>query len=523
MEAFSLIWSAHDLRSSFSDFAFVTDLKLPSLIRIGAHRRPGEAETPLSEFFTVDPHTISRRSHLFEELLHTPGLYQTLRGCFEKVTDIRDLQLAKIGKDTPEESLYSIQEIELYIEVIDCFAELFAGQTVCSDALCEFRDSVLTISQSAGYLHLKEQVANESHTVHNIRSVTLGINLNSQLIPTEAGIVQVNDQPYKSGSVLHKLLRLDFKDDEFTCISPLQPSTKGMTPAESGALMATLNSSLWKLISESVSSWGSVIRSYVLDGVSWLIALLPEIDFIVACTDYLFRLQNLHLPLCVADLTEEDHVSGLYDPLLALAGTTAQIQNDLTFDSDGRIYILTGPNQGGKSIYTEAVGIAYAMLHLGLPIPANSAQMAQISGFFTHFAHRQSDRTAHGRFATECARISEISHSLSDNSLFLFDEALSSTNGGEAVYIAEEVLSAYAAIGAKGIFTTHLHQLCDLIEQMNSTDGSKSHLCNLTAQVDPNSHERKYLITKGAVSGQSYAMDIARRYRITKEDILNRH
>lgn len=523
MESFSLIWSAEDLRHSFSDFSFVSDLKLPSLIRISANRRPGDLETPLSHYFTVDSNTIRRRSHLFFELLHTPALYQTIKKCFEKVADIRDLQLAKVGKDTPEESLYSIQEIELYIEVIDCFAQLFESNPVASAALCEFRNQVLSISESPNYLHLKEQVAKESHTVHNIRSVTLGINLNSQLIPTEAGIVQVNDQPYKSGSVLHKLLRLDFKDDEFTCISPLQPATRGMTPAESGALMATLNGALWKLVSESVSSWGTVIRNYVMDGVNWLIALLPEIDFIVGCTDCLFRLKNLHLPLCVAELTETDQIHGLYDPLLALAGTSAQIQNNLTFDCDGRIYILTGPNQGGKSIYTEAVGIAYAMLHLGLPIPADSAQMAPISGFFTHFAHRQTDRIAHGRFATECARISEISHALTEDSLFLFDEALSSTNGGEAVYIAEEVLSAYALIGAKGIFTTHLHQLCDRIEEINQTEGSRSRLCNLTAQVDPDSHQRKYLITKGAVSGQSYAMDIARRYRITKEDILNRH
>ncbi|MBQ8287452.1 MAG: hypothetical protein IJX76_01625 [Clostridia bacterium] len=523
MKSFSLIWSPGDPRRSFPDHTFVTDLKLPSLIRIGAGRRPGELEPQLSEFFTQDSATIARRSALFFELTESPALYRTLRQCFEKIADIRNLQIEKIGKASPEESLYSIQEIELYIEVIDSFADLFENQPTRSDALCEFRDRILSISSSESYLHLKKQIAEQSHLVHNIRSITVGINLNSQLMPTEAGIVQVNDEQYKSGSLLHKLLRLDFNEDHYTCISPLQPITKGMTAAESGALLATLNSSLWKLVSESVSSWKPVIRNYVLDGVNWLIALLPEIDFSIGCVDFLLKLKRLRLPLAVPEFSESDCIIGLYDPILALSDSAEPIHNDLTFDSNGRIYILTGPNQGGKSIYTEAVGIAFALLHLGLPIPANRAQMAPVSGIFTHFAHRQVDRTAHGRFAAECARIAEISRSLTENSLFLFDEALSSTNGSEAVYIAQEVLSAYAQIGGKGIFTTHLHQLCDLVEDMNAAEGVRSCLSNLTAQIDPESHQRKYLITKSTVSGQSYAMDIARRFRLTKEDILDGH
>ncbi|MBQ8383310.1 MAG: hypothetical protein IJX47_08920 [Clostridia bacterium] len=523
MNSFSLIWSPGDPRRSFPDHTFVTDLKLPSLIRIGAGRRPGELEPQLSEFFTQDPATIARRSALFFELTESPALYRTLQQCFEKIADIRVLQIAKISKASPEESLYSIQEIELYAEIIDSFAGLLESHPTNSDALNEFRDRILSISRSESYLHLKQQIAEQSHLVHNIRSITVGINLNAQLMPTEAGIVQVNEEQFKSGSVLHKLLRLDFNEDDYTCISPLHPITKGMTAAESGALLATLNSSLWKLVSESVSSWKPVIRNYVLDGVNWLIALLPEIDFSIGCVDFLLKLKRLRLPLTVPVFTETDCIIGLYNPILALSGSAEMIQNDLTFDSNGRIYILTGPNQGGKSIYTEAVGIAYALLHLGLPIPANRAQMAPVSGIFTHFAHRQVDRTAHGRFAAECARIAEISRLLTEDSLFLFDEALSSTNGSEAVYIAQEVLSAYAQIGGKGIFTTHLHQLCDLIEDMNADERIRSRLCNLTAQIDSESHQRKYLITKSAISGQSYAMDIARRFKLTKEDILNGH
>lgn len=263
----------------------------------------------------------------------------------------------------------------------------------------------------------------------------------------------------------------------------------------------------------------------MLNGADCLISLLPEINFITACTDYLSRLSSLHLPLCLpcfAPAGTDDLAVGLYNPLLALSSETSVVQNDLTFDKDGSIYILTGPNQGGKSVYTVSAGLLYALFHLGLPLPARSARPTMRSGIFTHFSHRQNQLKNEGRFASECARISQISKLIDRNSLFLFDEALSSTGGNEAGYIACEILTAYAVIDAKGIFATHLHEFCGEVDRMNADPDNCSCICNLYAEVDPQSHIRKFTIRRGAGAGLSYALDIAKKYHLTKEMILSK-
>lgn len=526
MQAFSLIWSENDSRTPFPDYAFIDDLKLTSLIRLSA--RPGALDLPLGAYFTQDRDTIALRGELFAELLDNRTLYHALVEQFGKVADIQALGKLKSEPSPPEQSLYSIREIELYTQLIKGLQSVLTAHSLRSRSLIALRTRISEIHESEAFAALCKSTAEQSHTVTHAQSITVGINLNAQLTPTEAGIVSINEERYESGSVMQKLLRLDFKEDEYTCLTPLQPITKGLTPMEAGMLHGSFNHALWKLFASAISSWTPAIRKYVLTGTDWLFALLPEIEFIRACTDHLIRLSTLHLPLCLPNIqaqgekAADDHAMGLYNPLLALASENGVVQNDLSFDAEGAIFILTGPNQGGKSVYTVSVGLLYSYFHLGLPLPCNNAQLTPLSGIFTHFSHRQEERKNEGRFATECARIAEISRSIDAHSLFLFDEALSSTGGSEAGYIAREILSAYAVKGARGIFTTHLHELCGEVDAINADPALRSRLCNLSAELDRESHARKFTIRRGSGAGLSYALDIARKYRLTRDMILEK-
>ena len=188
------------------------------------------------------------------------------------------------------------------------------------------------------------------------------------------------------------------------------------------------------------------------------------------------------------------------------------VQNDLSFSWERRQYILTGPNQGGKSIYTQSVGILYAMLHLGLLLPAAEAQVALVDAILVHFVDIRGKSYVHGRLSDECRQISEFNRIITKESLFLFDEALSSTDATEASAIAAEILEAYGEIGAKGIFTTHFHDLRNL-------EGKLPTVGNLTAKLDESSHRRQFRILPGS-GGKSYAKDIAHAYGLTKEEIM---
>jgi DNA mismatch repair ATPase MutS len=159
--------------------------------------------------------------------------------------------------------------------------------------------------------------------------------------------------------------------------------------------------------------------------------------------------------------------SGLYNPRVALAIDGKIITNDSTFDSEAGIYVLTGPNRGGKSVITVALGAAQAMFQLGLPVPAQSAIISPVSGIYTHFPEGADDTIDKGRLGEECARLKEIFDGADENGMILLDESLSSTGAYEAAYIAAEILSAFAVMRCRGIFSTHLHELAASVPEIN--------------------------------------------------------
>lgn len=52
------------------------------------------------------------------------------------------------------------------------------------------------------------------------------------------------------------------------------------------------------------------------------------------------------------------------------------VTNDIDFNDDRRIYILTGPNRGGKTTITQAVGLAFLLAQNGIYVPATQMKFS---------------------------------------------------------------------------------------------------------------------------------------------------
>ena len=518
MGKFSILWSESDERKSFADFDFVQALELDKLINFGAAKNVGEIEPQLSEFFTVNRETIIIRCDMFTELMNNPELYQGLKASFSSLSELYALKQEKEGKDSNEILLYSIKELEIYIDYLENISRLFREYPVKSLLLRSLKSKIDKLVNAEEYPQLCKEVEKQSHDIKYAKSVTIGVNLNAQMQPLEAGVVKINDSSYLSGNFIDKLLRLDFADNEFMCSAPLTSAQKGIPDAELSVLTWSLNNALSKILTPALKSWSRVVRKYVVDGLDDLFSVMYEWRFITICTDALLKIKAAGQTFCAPVFSDHDYVKGLYNPMLVMASDENDVVlNDLEFD-ENRIYILTGPNQGGKSIYTQAVGALYAMLHLGLPLPASNAEICLVDAILTHFIDNSKVSYQQGRLSSECEKIGNISKSISGNSLFLFDEALSSTSADEAVVISTEIISAYSEIGARGIWITHLHKLCELSEEKYM---GKSRIGNLSAQLVEGSNERSFTIVKGAKYGKSYALDIAKKYHLTKNEILH--
>lgn len=484
----------------------------------------------LTDFFTSDIEVIKYRQETVADMMNIPELKETLARVHPILDDIKELRyLDSEEAATADSYLYSITEIELYVSCIDTLREGFAPVTdkIKSRAFGELSGFINELSESDYYKELNRRLESLASRVREVKSVTIGVNLDRQLRPESAGVISVNAEQFKSGKVLDKILRMSFRNDAFTCISELTPTKKGQSDNRKEALVAAFNGAIEDIFRSSVKGWRNIVGEYVLDNTDFLLKLLPEIEFVSRATELMHRLESKEgCKICMPTLRPMSEkafsATELYNPRVALAIDDEIVTNDFTFDENAGIYVLTGPNRGGKSVITVAVGASQALCQLGLPVPAASAEISVCDGIFTHFPEGADDTIDKGRLGEECARLKEIFDEVTPDSMILLDESLSSTGAYEATYIASEILAGFATLRCRGIFSTHLHDLAASISDINAR--SEKHggvrIDTLVAGIEEG--RRSFKIYRAKPDGKSYAKDIADKYGLSFENLMAR-
>ncbi len=481
----------------------------------------------LCDFFTMDKAVIEYRQKVFADLIENQELCDLLVKVNPILSDIAEIRRISSDKDSADTYLSSITEIELYVSCIELLYEglLPLKDKVKSPAFVELTECVIELTESEYYKDLNLRLKELTSRVREIKSVTIGVNLDGRLCPESAGVLSVNNEYFKSGELLQKILRLDFKSNEYTCIASLLPFKKGQSDNQQAALANAFNNALNNVFKSSMRSWKKVVQNYILENADFLIKLMPEIEFVVKGVELVKSLQKNN-SLCFPEVVPKEEkvfkVKGVYNPVVATKVDDQMVQNDFEFDESGTFYILSGPNRGGKSVITCAIGLTFALCQLGLCVPCESARISPVDGIFTHFPSGAEDTIDKGRLGEECARLDEIFDYITEYSLVLLDESLSSTGSYEASYIASEVLSGISMVKCRGIFSTHLHELSAMIDGINErcTNEGGAVIDTLVAGIEDG--QRSFKIVRKKPDGKSYAKDIADKYGISYEHIMKK-
>jgi len=484
----------------------------------------------LSDFFTTDESVIGYRQATFADMSRVPEIKETLAKVHPILDDIMELRRLDRDSTTAGDSyLYSITEIELYVSCLDTLAAGLGAvrERISSPAFAALADFATELVSSEYYRELNRKLEALAARVHEVRSITVGVNLDRELRPTSAGVISINSEQFKSGKVLDKILRFSFKNDAFTCIAELSPFGKGQSENRQEALIGAFNSAIEDVFHSSVRGWRNIVGEYVIDNTDFLLKLLPEIEFVTRASELVAKLSS-HRGCTVVTPTlapmAEKHFSatGLYNPRVALAIDEEIVTNDIAFDECAGIYVLTGPNRGGKSVITVAMGASQALCQLGLPVPAASAVISPVDGIFTHFPEGADDTIDKGRLGEECQRLKEIFDEVTGDSMILLDESLSSTGAYEASYIASEILTGFAVVGCRGIFSTHLHELAARVPEINERSLAEGGVQIDTLVAGIEEGRRSFKIYRMKPDGKSYARDIADKYGLSFDSLVER-
>jgi len=526
---FSLIYPDAEAKKAHDSGKSVPDIDLFTLQELGLLEAFSLKSGDLSDFFTTDPLVMRYRMATFDDMLNCPELTEMLNRLVPILNDIMELRRLEADSGDTDDYLSSITEIELYVSSVQVLHKGLSQikEQLKSPAFVALSELITKLAESDYYRELNQKLEELTQRVREIKSVTIGVNLDAQLRPSSAGVLSINPEAFKSGDVLDKILRLNFKNDNYTCIANLVPFGKKQSDNQKMALSLAFNSAINDIYKSSLRSWKKIVQAYVLENTEFLLNLMPEFEFLVRGTQMLSALREKGCTLTLPDIRpmEERAFSAvnLYNPCVALKIEDEIVPNDIDFDEKATIYVLTGPNRGGKSVITCAIGLAQVMLQLGMYVPAESAVISPVDGIYTHFPTGAEDTIDKGRLGEECARLGEIFDCVTASSLVLLDESLSSTGSFEASYIAAEVLGGLAHVGCRCLFSTHLHELAAEIDNINqrSLENGGVAIDTLVAGI-VGEGKRSFRITRAKPDGKSYARDIAESYGLTYENIIDR-
>lgn len=505
-----------------------------------------------------DPDITNYRQEVFEDLKDLPDLKKKLVELFEKIEFNKQYGLLRKSKEEVEGMwflMHRLNQYRDYITCVDSLKECLDDERIKSRGLKDYRAYIDEIYHDAHFHELKKDLEQLTKDTSEIQSVTLGLNLNSRLEAISMGIVSVNNKPFKKSGLVSNFAdgiggdkikegnewngdmhyRLVDRTSGFSLTNTMTEAIKATNPLVRSASAATTTSIaqgdglantpaqfdtiLNRMLDVMAKSLRRTLDKYADMALNEVADVIPEFVYYIRFAEFMAGLEAKGFKLSRAKAVPKSDSSmkanGFYNFKLAITMPNPKelVVNDLDFDNDHTIYILTGANRGGKTTSTQAIGLLFALAQGGVYVPADSFEFAPVDCIYTHFPADEDKTMDLGRLGEECIRFKEIFNEATEDSLVLMNETFSTTSFEEGYYIACDSIKALLTKKCRTIYNTHMHKL-----GIDAEEFSKDSKCKASSLiVKSDGGQRSFKLAVAPPEGSSYAADIAKKYGVTYE------
>lgn len=267
------------------------------------------------------------------------------------------------------------------------------------------------------------------------------------------------------------------------------------------------------------------INTFVIRETAALRGLRKELIVCLAVRKLTRSWEEAGLPACFPELRPPEEKAfrarGLFDPLLLISDKELVVSNDAELRQGGELLILTGANQGGKTVFLLSMGLGQWLAQLGFPVPAAEAAVSPAENILTIFAPNGQRYGRKGLLAEEAGHIAAAMENLTAGSMVLFNEPLTSTGPEETKAISAEVIAVCMAAGARGVWVTHVYELASHRASLEEALPWGSRLGSLRIVLEEVGGETRftYRVERGEPKGYSHAEDALRRGGIHLSDV----
>lgn len=209
------------------------------------------------------------------------------------------------------------------------------------------------------------------------------------------------------------------------------------------------------------------------------------------------------------------YLRNVYHPLLYISRKGNVVPYDFELPEDVDIFVISGPNGGGKTVFLKTIGIIVNMLKYAIPVPSSPDSHFYIPEkvYGIGFETEGSIEEGESNFTAHLKSFKKIIESKSGDVLVLADEYMGNTDPDEGSALGFSIIKELLEKNIKGFFVTHLNGIKAFVER--EKDGR---VRNASFGFDPIKKIPNYRLNIGSFES-SFALDIAERAGLPGEVI----
>lgn len=432
----------------FISSEFFTDLNLNQIIdRIS--RVWGKNVKPFYQYFPQSPEAVQYRRDVYADIekMYEPML--TVYEAFEKCRMIAD-ERARSIQPARQVMLFS-NEIALYCDAVRLLEHVLATQICTSEGLRKLSAAISEYTQNDHFTELQKQA---DYVRRELTGTRMTLTYENKRI-----VLALEEREGTYEKTLKGLSREDISMD-----SPFADSfdLEGIE-LELMELYMHKKPELFK----AAATLYKKEQNYSRD---WVVLFGEELAFYLSFIKFAKEMQSegAQFAMPLGDENVNMRAEGLYDLALFLMSRdrqTAVVDNDFYYDENERFFVLTGPNQGGKTTFARSLGQLVYFGKIGLPVPARSANVHYFMHLLTHFSVEESVETGRGKLMEELVRLAPLMQAASGNSFVIINELFTTAANYDACIMGKKVLKHFVEQDCHGIYVTHLTELLEAQER----------------------------------------------------------
>ena len=463
----------------------------------------------------VDPKDIIFRQQVLKDLIDNEELCHSMKQVLEKIQVLKHFGGIKKAASNRDTTLYTLletlRELVVYVDVIEELDKLLSENKIGSDGLTALRDYIHQVITDEKFSVAKSDIQKMHEDLSNVRGAVIGINFTPELDIENVTAIEFVPHGIRSKYTLADVALLSKASNPFNKYKAQDP------------LLAAITPKMEKHLKMHFFEIKRTLSKYVDYDNRFLIEMYEGLSFYIRSAELGRKLKSKGYEISFPEITDASEstldLKGFYNIRLAFFGENNIVKNDFAFTKDEHIFILTGPNRGGKTIVEQGLGLISAMMSLGMFVTASSCKGLPFMNILTHFPIDENLTINYGRLGEEAKRIKEIVKAAEKDTLILFNETFSTTSASDGLYLSKDLIRVLKEKGASVIFNTHIHDLAKEIPEMNKWDGQGNIVSLVMERKDD---KNTFILKRAEPDSSSYARDIALKYGITYEQMTDK-